>query len=109
VKRIIGIPGDTISITATAVYVDGKKLNEPYIAALAPGQDESVVVIPSLKLGKNDYFVLGDNRLNSRDSRFFDGPVTRQSIIGKAQLVIFPFNAIEWLPNFSSVFSGVHS
>lgn len=109
VKRIIGIPGDTISITATAVYVDGKKLNEPYIAALAPGQDESVVVIPSLKLGKDDYFVLGDNRLNSRDSRFFDGPVTRQSIIGKAQLVIFPFNAIEWLPNFSSVFSGVHA
>ena len=107
VKRIIGIPGDTISVTATAIYVDGKKLNEPYIASLGAGQAENPVVIPYLKLGKDEYFVLGDNRLNSRDSRFFASPVTRSMIVGKAQVVVFPFDSLEWLHNYSNVFAGI--
>jgi signal peptidase I len=107
VKRIIGVPGDTISVTATAIYVDGKKLDEPYIAPLSAGEAENPVVIPSLKLGKDQYFVLGDNRLNSRDSRFFSSPVTRNMIIGKAQVVVYPFNNLEWLHNYSNVFGGL--
>lgn len=109
VKRIIGIPGDTISITPTAVYVDGKKLNEPYIAPLPPGGVENPTgVIPPMKLGPNQYFVMGDNRLDSRDSRFWvTTPVTRQMIEGKVQLVMWPLSAAGLLPNYSSVFSGL--
>lgn len=107
VKRIVGIPGDTISITPGAVFVDNVKLNEPYIYPLAPGQNENPVVVPSLHLGAGQYFVLGDNRDNSTDSRFF-GPITRDSIIGKVQLVAWPLDSIEWLRNFSTVYAGVH-
>jgi signal peptidase I len=107
VKRIIGIPGDVISITPNAVLVNGHQLSEPYIYPLAPGENESPVAIPYVKLGPGQYFVLGDNRLDSTDSRFFKTPVTRQMIIGKVQAVVWPLNAIEWLPDESSVFAAV--
>ena len=107
VKRIIGIPGDTVTVTLTAVYVDNVKLNEPYIYPLAPGQNESTGVVPSLHLSPGQYFVLGDNRDNSADSRYF-GPIERNSIIGKVELVAWPLNAVEWMRSYSSVFAGVH-
>lgn len=106
VKRIIGVPGDTVTITATAVYVDGKKLDEPYIFPIAPGASENPVTLRAV-LGKDEYFVMGDNRLNSQDSRFF-GAITRPSIIGKAEVVMWPLNSFTWLPNYSNVFAGVH-
>jgi len=108
VKRIIGIPGDTVTVTPTAVYVDNVELQEPYIYPLAPGEQESPVAIPAQRLGPNQYFVLGDNRDNSRDSRYFPTPVTRQMIIGKVEMVAWPLNAIEWMRSYSSVFTGVH-
>lgn len=107
VKRIVAIPGDMVSVTADAIYVNGVKLNEPYISALAPGQPENPTVIPSLKLDKDQYFVLGDNRINSQDSRFFSRPVTRQMIVGKAELVIWPVTSLQWIRNYSSVFAGI--
>ena len=107
VKRIIGIPGDTITITLTAVYVDNVELHEPYIYPLAPGQNESTGVVPPLHLGPGQYFVLGDNRNNSSDSRYF-GPIERNSIIGKVELVAWPLNSVEWLRSYSSVFASVH-
>lgn len=108
VKRIIGIPGDTVTVTPDAVYVDNVKLSEPYIYPLAPGQDESPIAVPPQHLGPDQYFVLGDNRDNSRDSRYFPTPVTRQMIVGKVELVAWPLNAIEWMRSYSSVFAGVH-
>ena len=108
VKRIIGTPGDTVTVTPNAVYVDNVKLSEPYIYPLAPGQDESPIATPPEHLGPDQYFVLGDNRDNSRDSRYFPSPVTRQMIIGKVELVAWPLNALEWLRSYSSVFVGVH-
>ncbi|MGH2514080.1 MAG: signal peptidase I [Ktedonobacterales bacterium] len=108
VKRIIGVPGDTVTVTPTAVYVDNVELHEPYIYPLAAGQEESPVAIPAEHLGSGQYFVLGDNRDNSRDSRYFPTPVTRQMIIGKVELVAWPLNAIEWSRGYSSVFAGVH-
>ena len=106
VKRVIAIPGDTIKITATAVYVDGQKLREPYINGLGPSGLESLTVVPPLKLTKDQYWVMGDNRTNSQDSRFF-GPIYRSSIVGKAEVVIWPMNSLEWLRNYSSVFAAV--
>lgn len=109
VKRIIGIPGDIITISPTAVYVNGTKLSEPYIAPLpASGEENPTGAIPKLKLGPDQYFVMGDNRLNSRDSRFWvTTPVTRQMIEGKVQIVIWPLNTAGFLQNYSSVFAGV--
>lgn len=106
VKRVIGIPGDRIDITATAVYVDGVKLNEPYIAPLRPGQSENPDVLTDISLGPNDYFVLGDNRLDSLDSRFF-GSVPRRNIVGKAELVMWPGTDIHTISTYSSVFAAI--
>jgi signal peptidase I len=105
VKRIIAVPGDTIWLTTTAVYVDGKKLKEPYIDTL-PGDIESPNVVPPQTLHKDQYWVMGDNRDNSQDSRVF-GPITRSAIIGKAEVVIWPVNSLEWLRNYSYVFADV--
>ena len=122
VKRIVGLPGDTITLTRTATAVDGKVLSEPYIAPEPDGSGEnnlgggsvpcpeSGVLIDQetcrIVLGANDYWVMGDNRQDSTDSRIF-GVVPRNLIIGKAQVVIYPISAIEWLPNFSQVFAGI--
>ena len=106
VKRIIAVPGDTIKLTATAVYVNGKKLSEPYINTLGPGNIENPDVVPTLTLQKDQYWVMGDNRQDSQDSRFF-GPISRSAIVGKAEVVIWPMNSLEWLPNYSYVFAGV--
>ena len=106
VKRVIGIPGDRISVTATAVYVDGQKLDEPYIYPLAPGENENPVVIPNITLGPGEYYVMGDNRLDSKDSRFF-GSVPRRNIIGKAEFVMWPGNDIHMIQTYSNVFAHV--
>jgi signal peptidase I len=105
VKRIIAVPGDTIQLTATAVIVDGKKLSEPYINTLQ-GDIENPNVVPTRTLQKDQYWVMGDNRDNSQDSRFF-GPIARSAIIGKAEVVIWPINSLEWLRNYSYVFAGM--
>jgi signal peptidase I len=107
VKRIVAIPGDTVSVTADAIYVNDVKLKEPYISAMAPGQNENPNVLPPFKLDKDQYFVLGDNRINSQDSRFFSRSVTRQMIVGKAELVIWPVTSLQWIRNYSSVFAGI--
>jgi len=106
VKRIIAIPGDTIQVTPNAVLVDGQKLTEPYIDSLGVNGIESLNVVPPFKLGKDQYWVMGDNRTNSQDSRFF-GPISRSSIVGKAEVVIWPATSLEWLRNYSYVFAGV--
>jgi signal peptidase I len=107
VKRIIAVPGDTVTLTSTAVYVDGKKLNEPYINTLCPSspciENPDTATVP---LHKDQYWVMGDNRDNSQDSRFF-GAITRGAIIGKAEVVIWPLDSVEWLRNYSYVFAGV--
>jgi signal peptidase I len=114
VKRIIGIPGDTIELTPISVAVDGKILSEPYISPLPDGAQENLngcLEFPAtgtidITLSKNQYYVMGDNRTNSQDSRCFDA-ITRDEIIGKAEVVIFPLGSLHWLPNYASVFAGV--
>lgn len=106
VKRVIGIPGDHISITASAVIVNGHTLTETYIAPLDPNVPENVSVLPNVTLGPNQYFVLGDNRQNSTDSRFF-GYVPRANIVGKAEFVYWPLPALHGISTYSSEFGGV--
>lgn len=90
IKRIIGLPGQVITVRAGKVYVDDKPLDEPYIAE-APNY-----VLPILQIPANSYFVMGDNRNNSNDSHVW-GFLPRQNIIGRAIVRFWPLN------RFSSV------
>lgn len=83
IKRIMGLPGDTLEIKTEAVYVNGSRLDEPYI------NDPPIYIIEPQKIPGDSYFVLGDNRNNSNDSH--NGwVVPRQNIVGKAWLSIWP-------------------
>jgi signal peptidase I len=77
VKRIIGLPGEVVSEQAGVIYINGRRLKEPYIAANL--RDALSHVWP--RLGQGHYFVLGDNRRDSCDSRWW-GPVPRRNVIG---------------------------
>jgi signal peptidase I len=83
IKRVVGAPGDTVSIHDTHVYVNGVALDEPYL-----DQPTTDNVAPTT-LGPDDYYVLGDNRGNSADSRYY-GPLHRDHIVGTAFLSLWP-------------------
>ena len=90
IKRIIGLPGETVQIKGSTIYIDGKPLKENY------GKDPidyAGIAEKPIKLGDDEYFVLGDNREISRDSRYEEvGKVKRKNIEGRAVLRIYPFN-----------------
>ncbi|MDO8451739.1 MAG: signal peptidase I [bacterium] len=99
IKRIIGLPGDSVKLSKNALYINGEKLEEPY---LAPGvrifgesflhEGQEITVPPE------HYFVVGDNRPHSSDSREF-GPVSKEEFIGKAFLRYWPFRDFTLLQN----------
>lgn len=109
VKRVIGLPGDVVTIKGTTVIVDGVTLHETYVAPQDQGVPPGARTITNLVVPSNDYFVLGDNRAVSADSRIW-GLLPRQNIIGRADLVYWPLNRNNsgFLPNVSSVFAKVH-
>lgn len=102
IKRIIGTPGDTISIDGNVVTItneehpNGYILDEPYIADMAPN------TFLTEELGDREYFVMGDNRDKSSDSRTW-GILQRENIIGEAFLRLFPFNEVGLTPGGSDL------
>jgi len=90
IKRIIGLPGETVTIAEGQVYIDDQLLSEPYINDdVTPGYIENFVV------PEGEVFVLGDNRVASRDSRDGSiGCVQMDLIVGKAFFRLYPFNMI---------------
>jgi signal peptidase I len=90
IKRIIALPGERLLIRDGIVYINGRKLDEPYLPEAWTtlnnyGGDSGTVIPP------NEYFVMGDNRNKSQDSRSF-GPITRDRIDGKAWFRIWPLD-----------------
>ena len=90
VKRIIGLPGETIAVRDGQVYIDGRRLNEPYIPR--DRQDFSSASDP-VRIGPGQYFVMGDNRTQSCDSRIW-GTVPRKNLIGQVFATYWPPNRI---------------
>ena len=92
IKRIIGLPGETVQVIDGYMYINGKKLDEHYGAEVM--EDPGIAAEP-IKLGDDEYFVLGDNRNHSSDSRLESvGELTRDMLIGRAWVRIYPFNKI---------------
>ena len=92
IKRIIGLPGETVQILSGMGYIDGMRLDEHYGNEMMenPGIAEE-----PLTLDENEYFVLGDNRNNSSDSRASDvGLIHRKDLIGRAWIRVWPLSQI---------------
>jgi len=91
VKRVIGLPGDTIESRDGQVYINDRRLKEPYLPKGTRTEDLPRTVIPA-----GHYFMMGDNRGASSDSRVF-GPIARSTIIGRAFVKMWPFSRFGFL------------
>jgi signal peptidase I len=100
IKRVIGLPGDRVEVKDNALWVNGTKLSEPYIPStyeILPGAFTKGKVV---SLGTDEYFVSGDNRPYSSDSRAW-GPITSNEIVGRAFFRYWPPNAAGWVKHYS--------
>lgn len=83
IKRIVGLPGERLEITDGVVHVEGRALDEPY---LLPDQRD----FPEIRVPEGHYYMLGDNRGNSDDSRYSLGTVPRDHVVGRAFVILWP-------------------
>ena len=99
VKRVIGLPGETISLSAGRVYINGHVLHEPWLPAAVrtetyPGPSQEPYALHNpYRVPQDDVYVMGDNRTFSCDSRYW-GPVAESTIVGKVDLRIWPLSRI---------------
>jgi len=99
VKRVIGLPGEIISTRDGHVYINGKLLAEPWLppgptsyTGALPGDQHPPFNMPGpVTIPAGEYFVMGDNRIDSEDSRFF-GPIPKALIVGRAMAVVWPLS-----------------
>jgi signal peptidase I len=91
IKRVVAVGGDTIEGHGGQVYVNGERIDEPYLVEGTPTDDLDREVIP-----EGYVFVMGDNRTNSEDSRVF-GPIDEDTIVGRAFVKVLPLSDLGWL------------
>jgi signal peptidase I len=99
IKRVIGLPGETLELRNKKVYVDGKPLDEPYVHFLEPASSSQEVTsfdvrerYGPVKVPADQYFVMGDNRDNSQDSRYW-GFLPRSYVKGKALMIYWSYES----------------
>jgi signal peptidase I len=92
IKRVIGLPGETIELRNGKLFVDGIQIPEPYLEGAVDTRDYGPERVPSDAL-----FVLGDNRLNSNDSRFGLGFVPVDKVVGRAFVIVWPPSRVGWI------------
>jgi signal peptidase I len=107
VKRVIGLPGDTVEFNGGKVFVDGRRLREPYLDPatsetkplgqnVPPGCDPPPNGLPGCVVPPDRVFVMGDNRVASKDARVF-GPIKESTIVGRVFLRIWPLDDLSFL------------
>lgn len=97
IKRIIGLPGESVRIQGNTIYINGEPLEENF-GKEAMDEDTEGIAKEEILLSEDEYFVLGDNRNHSTDSRSEDvGPVKRTEIIGRAFFRIWPLDSFGFL------------
>ena len=89
IKRVIGLPGETLKYEDNVLYINGQETKEPYLTENT--EDFNITDLGYKKIPSNCYILMGDNRNNSRDSRII-GCVPKKKIQGKTSLVLYPFN-----------------
>jgi signal peptidase I len=92
IKRVIGLPGETVELRDGRLFVDGVRIREPYLRGAVDTRDYGPVRVPEGAL-----FVLGDNRLNSNDSRFGLGFVPVDKVVGRAFAIVWPPSRVGWI------------
>lgn len=100
IKRVIGLPGDSVQVKDNGLWVNNVKLTEPYIPSnfeILPG---AYTKGKTVNLGADEYFVSGDNRPYSSDSRAW-GPITSREIVGRAVFRYWPPKVAGWIPKMS--------
>lgn len=99
IKRIVAIPGDTLKIQNNTVYLNGQPVKETYLSSTIVTDSRSFLTEgTTIKVGEQQYFVFGDNRAHSSDSRDW-GPVTKEEIVGRAFFRYWPAQSIGLLTN----------
>ena len=101
IKRIIGLPGDTIHTTSSSVSINNQAITEPYIRIPVNLEDNT------WKLGPGQFFVMGDNRDNSLDSRTW-GPLDKSYIIGKVVITYWPITDLGFINTYPAVYAAIH-
>ncbi len=104
VKRVIGLPGETISSKGCKIYINGKPLAEPWLpsgpsscSTALPDDEHPQFNLPGpVTIPAGHYYVMGDNRTDSEDSRFF-GPIPESLIVGRAVAVVWPLSHLKGL------------
>ena len=86
VKRVIGLPGENVEYIDNKLYINGEYTEEPFLSEMVTTDDFAV------QLGEGEYYCLGDNRMISRDSRFY-GPFVKEDILSTHMFVLFPFSS----------------
>lgn len=94
IKRVIGLPGEHIKFVNNELYINGKEIND--VENVETTLDYDLRQLDYDVIPENTYFLVGDNRGNSTDSRLI-GPISKDEIIGKVNIVLFPFNKIRKL------------